>query len=149
MKITKITISLISLFLITSCTAFEKRDLTAVEGNKIIVVNSAVGQFFFTANAKEKVAGGYKFNFSIGNKNYAQYEGLSLKVRWGKNPTKKDKNAKITAGDLKSEDVKISSLGAGEWKKFDVVIPAKNEQDMEILNLVIFAVEKVSLHSAK
>jgi hypothetical protein len=147
MKSVILTLSFVSLLTLTSCAGINQgRDLTAVESNKVIVVNAAMGQFFFTANGKEKTDAGYKFNFSIGNKNFAQFEGLNIVVRWGKNPAKKDKKAtKISVDNLKAETFKIATLKAGEWQNFDVVIPAKNESEMEIINLVVSGVEKISL----
>ena len=145
MKISKIIISLSVLALIFSCTAFKDKELTSIRAKKIITVNSTVGQFLFTVDGKEKVEGGYKFNFIVGNKNYAQYEGLQLKVRWGKNPAKKGKKSKISTKDLNAENVTLKVLKAGEWQEFSVIIPAKNEEEMEILNLAVFAVDKIAL----
>ena len=140
---------------ITSCASLKQdKNLLSVDANKIIVANSAVGQFFFTVNSREKTESGYRFNISIGNKNFSQFEGLSISFKWGAAPiatgNKKDKKSNSAPTyDLKTENIKISKLAAGEWQDFNVTIPAKSEAEMKIINLTVSGVEKISLNKSE
>ena len=148
MKIPKIILLISVLTLAASCSTFNSKNLESVVASKVIVVNSAIGQFFFTAKEKEKLdEGGYKFEFIIGNPSNAQYEDLVVNVRWGKKPS--GKKSKINVKNLKSAKVKIETLKAGQWQEFSVVIPAKNESEMAVLSLIVSSVEGISLSKAE
>ena len=113
--------------------------LRSAEGKNVSTITSPAGQFLFTLRSREKADAGYKFGFSIGNHNFAKYEGLTIRVSWGKKPGKDEKP------NFASQDVKIDSLAPGQWKDLDVVIQAASETDLQLVNLNIVNIEKVSL----
>lgn len=151
MKISNIFKLSALLILVATASCDGKKE--SVETGKITVVNSVVGQFFVVVGDNpEKTNDGFKFDFSIGNKNYADYEDVTLELRWGKNPAKADnaknkkaKEVKVSLADLEKTNIEVAKLKAGHWQKFSVVIPAKEESDMEILNLSLVGVKKISL----
>ena len=114
--------------------------LVALEGKNVSTLNTPAGRFLFSVRGRDKTDKGYKFGFTIGNSNYADYEGLTLRVSWGKKPATKDE--KVT---MASQDIKLSKIEAGQLKNIDVFIPTTNENDLQVINVNIVDLAKVSL----
>jgi hypothetical protein len=120
------------------------QSLKPIEGQKVRLLNSPIGGFFFAVNNKEKVEKGYKFDFALGNRNYAEFEGVKIRISWGKKPIEKDQKP-----DLKSTNIAIDKIEVGKWKNFSLVIPVTDEKDLEIVALTILGANKISLFDSE
>lgn len=118
----------------------QENNLQTIEGKNVKLLNTPVGGFFFASSGIEKSEKGYKFKFMLGNRNFAQYEGLQMKIRWAKKP-EKDQKAKFKETDLTIND----PIFAGKWKNFEITIPEKDQKEFEIISLVIISAEKISM----
>ena len=117
-----------------------KGSMRALEGRNVSTINSPAGRFLFTVRGREKTDKGFKFAFTLGNNNSSGYEGLTLRVSWGKKPASKDE--KVT---MASQDIKLDKIDAGTLKDVDVFIPTVNEADLQVINVNIVDLDKVLL----
>lgn len=119
-------------------------NLKAVDGGKTKLMNTAIGGFFFSVLGKEKVEKGYKFDFVLGNRNFSEYQGVKIRVSWGKKPENKDQKP-----ELKSTNFNIGKIGIGRWKNFSLIIPEMDEKNLEIVALSVLGADKILLMDGK